>query len=188
MPTQQIALAHASWPAPADRDAGDRLAGTFRRPWGSAGAAAARSRASLPCCARWAATAPICPTSPSARRRRCAGLWRSGPDAVATTALRDVARTPSHRGPAATLAATLRQAKRRVALATALADIGGVWPLRAGHADARRPGRSGAGRERRIWACARPPPAAHLRLPAGAACWPSAAWWCSAWASWARAS
>ncbi len=55
-------------------------------------------------------------------------LWREGPDAVAAAALRDVARSPAGADRAA-LAATLRQAKRRVALATALADIGGAWPL-----------------------------------------------------------
>ena len=34
------------------------------------------------------------------------------------------------------------------------------------------------------------PPAAGARCAcrAGAGCWPSAAWWCSAWASWVRAS
>ncbi len=55
-------------------------------------------------------------------------LWRDGPDAVVAAALRDVRASPAA-APRPALAATLRQAKRRLGLAAAIADIGGVWPL-----------------------------------------------------------
>ena len=44
------------------------------------------------------------------------------------TALREVAQSPAH-ADRVTLAATLRRAKRRLGLASAIADIGGLWPL-----------------------------------------------------------
>src|SRR4051794_24970599 len=52
----------------------------------------------------------------------------SGPDAVVTAALGKLATTAPH-GRRDHVAAALRRAKRVVALATAIADIGGIWPL-----------------------------------------------------------
>ncbi len=55
-------------------------------------------------------------------------LCRDGPDAVVTSALRSVTDSPAN-ADRPTLAATLRRAKRRLGLACAIADIGGMWPL-----------------------------------------------------------
>ena len=55
-------------------------------------------------------------------------LIASGPDVVVATAMADLAAVP----PSARrdrVAAAMRRAKRIVALATAIADIGGIWPL-----------------------------------------------------------
>ena len=52
----------------------------------------------------------------------------SGPDHMAAEAMAALAATPLT-APRATIAAALRQAKRRVALATALADLGNQWTL-----------------------------------------------------------
>ena len=51
-----------------------------------------------------------------------------GPDAVAHRALAAIAALPID-APRPRVAATLRQAKRVIALVTAIADIGGLWPL-----------------------------------------------------------
>jgi [glutamine synthetase] adenylyltransferase / [glutamine synthetase]-adenylyl-L-tyrosine phosphorylase len=60
-------------------------------------------------------------------------LISEGPDVVAQGALADIAALPvtTRRE---RVAAVLRQAKRVVALATAIADIGGMWPLESGTA------------------------------------------------------
>ncbi len=55
-------------------------------------------------------------------------LARNGPSVVVAAAMRDIAACPLA-APRPRLAATLRQAKRQIALATALADIGGLWTL-----------------------------------------------------------
>src|ERR1700722_1768719 len=52
----------------------------------------------------------------------------SGPDAVVTTTLQELTALPAQNR-RDRVAATLRRAKRIVALATAIADIGGIWPL-----------------------------------------------------------
>ncbi len=55
-------------------------------------------------------------------------LIASGPDAVVAAAMADLAALPpSTRRDR--IAAAMRRAKRIVALATAIADIGGIWPL-----------------------------------------------------------
>jgi glutamate-ammonia-ligase adenylyltransferase len=53
-------------------------------------------------------------------------LWREGPDAALSTALQAV---ESAGRDTVSLRAALRQAKRRVALVTAVADIAAIWPL-----------------------------------------------------------
>ncbi|HTR15799.1 MAG TPA: bifunctional [glutamine synthetase] adenylyltransferase/[glutamine synthetase]-adenylyl-L-tyrosine phosphorylase [Acetobacteraceae bacterium] len=55
-------------------------------------------------------------------------LTTDGPDALLTEALDTLRRTPPA-SPRAAVARAMRQAKRRVALLTALADIRGLWPL-----------------------------------------------------------
>ncbi len=55
-------------------------------------------------------------------------LVADGPDAVAARALASIAALPAA-APRPRVAATLRQAKRVIALVTAIADIGGIWPL-----------------------------------------------------------
>ncbi len=117
----------ATWPAPADPAAAARLAERFA----ALGAAEARLAGNPAFAAMLQALGGNSPYLSDLALREATvlrRLWRDGPDAVATAALRTVARSPAD-ADRATLAATLRQAKRRVALATALADIGGVWPL-----------------------------------------------------------
>ncbi|HKU97176.1 MAG TPA: bifunctional [glutamine synthetase] adenylyltransferase/[glutamine synthetase]-adenylyl-L-tyrosine phosphorylase, partial [Vineibacter sp.] len=53
-------------------------------------------------------------------------LWRQGPDAAIAAALEGMQAQTSD---TLSLRTSLRQAKRRIALVTALADITGVWPL-----------------------------------------------------------
>ncbi len=53
-------------------------------------------------------------------------LWRQGPDAAIAAALEPIAAPASD---TVSLRASLRRAKRRVALVTAVADIAGIWPL-----------------------------------------------------------
>ena len=59
-------------------------------------------------------------------------LWRRGPDAIRVdlAAELDAARAAARAGaPPASVATSLRQLKRRLALNVAVADIAGVWPL-----------------------------------------------------------
>ena len=59
-------------------------------------------------------------------------LWRRGPDAAAADLMAELAaaRTDSRTGATpAEIASRLRRLKRRVALAVAVADIAGAWPL-----------------------------------------------------------
>ncbi len=117
----------STWPAPGDPDAAVRLAERFA----ALGAAAARA-ASRPAFA--AMLAAIGGNSPyladlALRESRALRLLaRFGPDVLAEAALARLAALPPDL-PRARLAASLRAAKRQVALATALADIGGIWPL-----------------------------------------------------------
>ena len=120
-------LQAASWPAPADPGAADRLLERF----GDLGASEAGLLTKPGFAAMLAALGGNSPYLADLAVREAAILrliWRNGPQPVVTAALQGVARLPAA-ADRATVAATLRQAKRRVALAAALADIGGVWPL-----------------------------------------------------------
>ena len=120
-------LQTAPWPDAADPDAAGRLAERFA----ALGPAERRLTGDAGFAAMLAALGGNSPYLSDLALREAATLrrlWRDGPDAVAEAALRDVARSPLQTD-RPTLAATLRRSKRRVALATALADIGGVWPL-----------------------------------------------------------
>jgi glutamate-ammonia-ligase adenylyltransferase len=117
----------APWPLPADRDAAARLAERFA----AIGPAESRllRRPHFP--AMLAAIGGNSPFLADLAIREAACLRRMvsvGPDDVVAAALARIASCPAH-APRARLAATLRTAKRQVALVTALADIGGIWPL-----------------------------------------------------------
>jgi glutamate-ammonia-ligase adenylyltransferase len=117
----------ATWPVPADAAAAERLLERF----GAQGLAEARLLRRPDVVAMLRALGGNSPYLSDLAIREVASLrriWRDGPGAVVATALREIAASPL-RADRATLAATLRRAKRRVALAAALADIGGVWPL-----------------------------------------------------------
>ena len=117
----------SAWPRPADQAAAERLAERFA----ALGPAEARLLARPDCAAMLAAAGGNSPFLADLAVREAASLRRfvrDGPDAVVATALRRIAASPA-RAPRPALAATLRQAKRQVALATALADIGGLWDL-----------------------------------------------------------
>ncbi len=115
------------WPAPADAEAASRLAERFSGLGGAEARAAAR-----PAFAAMLASlggnspylAELALREPAALR----SLARSGPDALAEAALGQVAALPPEL-PRPRLAAVLREAKRQVALAAAIADIGGLWRL-----------------------------------------------------------
>jgi [glutamine synthetase] adenylyltransferase / [glutamine synthetase]-adenylyl-L-tyrosine phosphorylase len=117
----------SAWPHPADSEAAGRLAERFA----ALGPAEAALLAEPRFAAMLAAIGGNSPFLSDLAIREAASLRhlvRSGPDAVVARALRSIARCPASAG-RARVAATLRQAKRQVALATALADIGGLWPL-----------------------------------------------------------
>ena len=117
----------ARWPAPADPDAAARLAERFA----AIGTAEARMLRQPDCAAMLAAIGGNSPFLSDLAIRESASLRRmltAGPDEIVTAALARIARCPVT-APKAELAAILRQAKRQVALITALADIGGIWPL-----------------------------------------------------------
>jgi glutamate-ammonia-ligase adenylyltransferase len=115
------------WPPPADPHAAARLLSEFT----ALGLAEARTAASPAPRAMLACLGGNSPylaglalRDPDCVRR----LVRLGPDAVRHRAMATLARTPcTAERPA--IAAALRAAKRHVALATALADLGGLWTL-----------------------------------------------------------
>ena len=117
----------AAWPAPADPDAADRLVERFAA-LGDAEARLMRQAGPLATIRALGGNSPYLSDLAVREAAALRRLWRDGPDAVLAASMRDIARAPAtaHR---AELAAILRRAKRRVALAAAVADIGGIWPL-----------------------------------------------------------
>ncbi len=116
-----------AWPSPADPDAAERLLERFA----AVGAAEARLLRRPDATAMLRALGGNSPFLSDLAVREAATvrrLFRDGPDAVVAAALRDIARSPAQ-ADRATLAATLRRAKRRLGLASAIADIGGAWTL-----------------------------------------------------------
>ena len=121
----------APWPLPADPDAAARLAERFA----ALGPAEARLLRRPGFAAMLAAIGGNSPFLSDLAIREAVCLRRmvtAGPDAVAVTALGRIARCPVT-APRIRLAAILREAKRQVALVTALADIGGIWAPAARH-------------------------------------------------------
>jgi glutamate-ammonia-ligase adenylyltransferase len=122
-----LSLLHARWPAPADPDAADRLIERFA----GLGAAETRLLREPAVTAMLRALGGNSPYLSDLAIREAAflrRLLRAGPDDVVAAVLRRVAGAPVTQDRPG-VAALLRQAKRQVALATALADIGAVWPL-----------------------------------------------------------
>ena len=115
------------WPSPADSAAADRLLERFA----AIGAAEARLVRQPQVAAMLRALGGNSPFLSDLAVREAATVRRiftAGPDGVVAAALGKVARSPAAVD-RATLAATLRLAKRQVGLASAIADIGGVWAL-----------------------------------------------------------
>jgi glutamate-ammonia-ligase adenylyltransferase len=126
MPATVLHLA-ASWPLPADPDAGARLLETFAA-IGRAEARLARfpaGEALLRCLGGNSPYLGELAVRESATLRRFAA---EGAEAAAAHAFAELAATPLQAAQPR-IAAALRAAKRRIALVTALADIGGHWPL-----------------------------------------------------------
>ncbi|MDR3524000.1 MAG: bifunctional [glutamine synthetase] adenylyltransferase/[glutamine synthetase]-adenylyl-L-tyrosine phosphorylase [Acetobacteraceae bacterium] len=116
----------ASWPAPVDLKAADLLIERFaERGPEQAALAAGAGRAVLGCLG---GNSPYLSDLALRESDSFARVLREGPSGVVQDALAHVAALP-HAAPQPQLAALMRQAKRQVALATALADIGGIWTL-----------------------------------------------------------
>ncbi|MCC6717746.1 MAG: bifunctional [glutamine synthetase] adenylyltransferase/[glutamine synthetase]-adenylyl-L-tyrosine phosphorylase [Acetobacteraceae bacterium] len=121
------ALLSGTWPQPADADAGARLVERFAE-LGRTEARLTRDPAGQAMLAALGGNSPFLADlaiRESAALRRAV---RHGPAAVVAGAMAGLARIRPTIG-RAELAARLRAAKRAVALAVALADIGGLWPL-----------------------------------------------------------
>jgi len=117
----------AHWPEPADPAAVARLVERFSEQ----GTPEARLTTRPDVAAMLAAIGGNSPYLADLAVRESASvrrLVRLGPDAVVRTQMAALRHIPAG-GDRAALAAVLRRAKRRVALATALADIGGIWHL-----------------------------------------------------------
>ena len=128
-----------------------------------------RVRPSPRCSPASAATAPISPNSPCASTPPC-DCWRA-PARMrwCRAALARDRRRCRPSCPAPRLAAALREAKRQVALAAAIADIGGMWRLDQVTRRALDAGRGGPARR------GRPPAARRSRAGRAAPARPGAA-------------
>jgi glutamate-ammonia-ligase adenylyltransferase len=115
----------ALWPLPADTEAAERFTGRIAA-LGPAEAKLARDAVAMLACL--GGNSPylgdLALREPAALRQ----LAKHGPDAVVEAAMARLRRMPPAT-PRPALAAGLREAKRIVALAVALADIGGMWRL-----------------------------------------------------------
>jgi [glutamine synthetase] adenylyltransferase / [glutamine synthetase]-adenylyl-L-tyrosine phosphorylase len=116
-----------AWPCPFDAGAAERLAERFVE----LGRAEARLAARPPVAALLRALGGNSPYLADLAVREAASLRAlvaTGPDALVATAMAELAAiTPATRRDR--IAAAMRRTKRIVALATAIADIGGIWPL-----------------------------------------------------------
>ena len=116
-----------SWPAPHDPPAGERLLERFAEQ----GRAEARLAKRAPVAALLRCLGGNSPYLADLAVRESAALRRlvaDGPEAVVETAMRSLHALKPQADRART-AATLRAAKRVIALAAAVADIGGLWTL-----------------------------------------------------------
>ena len=115
------------WPRAADRDAASRLAERFAA-LGRAEARLLRDPAAAAMLAAIGGNSPFLSDLAIREVDAVRAMAVSGPDAVVADALAALEAVPPE-APRARVAAAMRQAKRIVALATAIADIGGLWPL-----------------------------------------------------------
>ncbi len=117
----------ANWPSPADKPAAAMLAERFAE-LGPEQSALAASPAIASLLASIGGNSPYL-SDLILREPDIFGQYAAeGPDAATAQALAALAAIP-HQSPRPAIAAALRQAKRQVALVTALADIGGAWNL-----------------------------------------------------------
>lgn len=114
-----------SWPPPADPRAAGILAERLREAAGRALPRGATVRAAI---AAIGGNSPFLADLAVREHASFRRLLADGPDGVAADALAAIRALPDAT-PRRDLAAALRTAKRRIALATAYADLGGLWPL-----------------------------------------------------------
>ncbi len=117
----------AAWPRPHDPDAAERLVERFSE-LGRAEARLATRPAVAALLRALGGNSPYLADLAVREASSLRALIASGPDAVVATAMADLAAVP----PSARrdrVASAMRRAKRIVALATAIADVGGIWPL-----------------------------------------------------------
>jgi glutamate-ammonia-ligase adenylyltransferase len=117
----------SAWPAPADPAAAGRLAERFAE-LGPAQARLGRQPAVAAMLAALGGNSPFLADLAIREAASLRRLLREGPEGVVRAAMRDITGSLAA-ADRATLAATLRRAKRQIGLATAIADIGGIWSL-----------------------------------------------------------
>ena len=122
-----LPVAALAWPRPFDPDAAERLLERFAGQ-GRAAASLARQPGPRGMLQALGGNSPFLADLAVREAATVLRLTRTGPDAIIAAALREVSGAKPGLDRAA-LAALLRRAKRRVALVTALADIGGLWTL-----------------------------------------------------------
>ena len=116
-----------TWPAAADPDAAARLVERFAD-LGPEAAALANSASGRPMLDALGGGSPYLSDLLVREADTALSVWRHGPDATLHQLCADVD-TLDPSAPRATVAASLRALKRRVALLCAIADIGGLWTL-----------------------------------------------------------
>jgi glutamate-ammonia-ligase adenylyltransferase len=117
----------ATWPCPHDSGAAERLVERFSE-LGRAEARLATRPVVAALLRALGGNSPYLADLAVREAPSLRALIASGPDAVVATAMAELAAVP----PATRrdrIASAMRRAKRIVALATAIADIGGIWPL-----------------------------------------------------------
>jgi glutamate-ammonia-ligase adenylyltransferase len=117
----------AVWPRPYDPGAAQRLIERFAE-LGRAEARLAARPAVAALLAALGGNSPFLADLAVREAGALRALFVEGPDAVAARAMDSIAALPAAT-PRPRVAATLRQARRVIALVTAIADIGGLWPL-----------------------------------------------------------
>jgi [glutamine synthetase] adenylyltransferase / [glutamine synthetase]-adenylyl-L-tyrosine phosphorylase len=116
-----------AWPRPHDAAAAQRLIERFAE-LGRAEARLAARPAVAALLAALGGNSPFLADLAVREAGALRALLAEGPDPVAARAMAAIAALPAA-APRARVAATLRHARRVIALVTAIADIGGVWPL-----------------------------------------------------------
>ncbi len=115
------------WPAPYDEAAADRLVEAFRD-LGQTEADLTKTPQCLSMLRCLGGNSPYLAAVAIAESVALQRFVTAGPDSVAAEILAQLGLVPPQAA-RATVAAELRRAKRKIALLTGLADIGGLWPL-----------------------------------------------------------